>query len=73
MKYIAKPYLFNNKNLREFDDAMQAVLYLNEQLSDVEVDEQLDYTFIAPKATRGQLKESIAEYVGMSKLIIIDD
>lgn len=30
MKYIAKPYLFNNKNVKEFTDIKEAVRYLEE-------------------------------------------
>jgi len=32
MKYIAKPKLFNNTGMKEFDDAREAVLYLNQVL-----------------------------------------
>ena len=30
MKFIAKPYLFNNKNVKEFSDIKAAVKYLEE-------------------------------------------
>jgi hypothetical protein len=70
MIYVAKPYLFNNKNLKTFDNPLDAVLYLNSELSDTGIDETLDYSFVAPKATKSQLKFAIEEYVGMSKLII---
>ena len=70
MKYTAKPYLFNNIRAKSFDEPMQAVLYLNEMLSDKGVDEKLDYVFIAPKATEGNLKNALEDYVGMSKIII---
>ena len=72
MKYIAKPALFNNKGMKEFDDAREAVLYLNQVLSDNDVNSELDYVFIAPKASPKQLKHAIEEYVGISKLIIIE-
>jgi hypothetical protein len=49
---------------------MQAVLYLNDMLSDKGVDEKLDYVFIAPKATEGNLKNALEDYIGMSKIII---
>ena len=73
MKYTAKPYLFNNIRAKTFDKPMQAVLYLNSMLSDKGVNEELDYVFIEPKATEKNLKFAIQEYVGMSKLIIIED
>jgi hypothetical protein len=71
MKYIAKPKLFNNTGMKEFDDAREAVLYLNKVLSDTNVNPALDYTFIAPKASPKQLKHAIEEYVGIGKLICV--
>jgi len=71
MKYIAKPSLFNNKGLKEFTDAKDAVLYLNETLNDDSVNPELDYVFIAPKASPKQLKHAIEEYTGIGKLIIM--
>jgi len=70
MKYIAKPSLFNNKGLKEFLKAEEAVLYLNKVLSDSNVNPELDYVFIAPKASPKQLKHAIEEYVGIGKLIV---
>jgi len=70
MIYIAKPNLFNNKGLKEFDNAKSAIVYLNEALSDAGVDEKYDYVFIAPKVTDKKLKQSIEEYVGIGKLIL---
>ena len=70
MKYIAKPRLFNNVGMKEFDDAREAVLYLNKVLSDSIVKPELDYVFIAPKASPNQLKHAVEEYVGIGKLII---
>jgi hypothetical protein len=71
MKYIAKPSLFNNKGLKEFTEAKDAVLYLNETLNDDSVNPELDYVFIAPKASPKQLKHAIEEYTGIGKLIIM--
>jgi hypothetical protein len=71
MKYIAKPKLFNNTGMKEFDDAREAVLYLNQVLSDSVVKPELDYVFIAPKASPKQLKHAIEEYVGIGKLICV--
>ena len=69
MKYIAKPKLFNNMGMKEFDDAREAILYLNKVLNDDQVDPALDYVFIAPKASPKQLKHAIEEYTGIGKLI----
>ena len=71
MKYIAKPKLFNNMGMKEFDDAREAVLYLNQVLNDDSVDPSLDYVFIAPKASKTQLKHAIEEYQGIGKLICV--
>ena len=70
MKYIAKPALFNNKGLKEFDNAKDAIVYLNETLSSDNVDASLDYVFIAPKVADKQLKKSVEEYIGIGKLIV---
>ena len=70
MKYIAKPKLFNNTGMKEFDDAREAILYLNKVLNDDNVDPALDYVFIAAKASPKQLKHAIEEYVGIGKLIV---
>jgi hypothetical protein len=71
MKYIAKPKLFNNTGLKEFTDAKEAVLYLNKVLSDNDVNPELDYVFIAPKASKTQLKHAVEEYIGIGKLICV--
>ena len=71
MKYIAKPALFNNKGMKEFDDAREAVLYLNQVLSDNDVNSELDYVFIAPKASPKQMKHAIEEYTGIGKLVCV--
>jgi len=71
MKYIAKPKLFNNTGAKEFDTALEAVQYLNKVLSDNEVNPELDYVFIAPKASPKQLKHAIEEYIGIGKLVCV--
>ena len=71
MKYIAKPSMFNNKGLKEFTEAKDAVLYLNETLNDDLVSPHLDYVFIAPKASPKQLKHAMEEYMGIGKLIVV--
>jgi hypothetical protein len=69
MIYIAKPALFNNKGLKEFDNAKDAVLYLNESLSDKECNDN-DYVFVPPKSTDKHLKKAVQDYIGIGKLII---
>ena len=70
MIYIAKPALFNNKGLKEFDNAKDAVLYLNEILTDKGVDEKYDYVFVPPKSTDKQIKNAVEDYIGIGKLLI---
>jgi hypothetical protein len=70
MKFVAKPSMFNNRGMREFSEARDAVVYLNSVLSSDEVDPELDYLFIPPSASPKQLKHAIDEYVGIGKLII---
>jgi hypothetical protein len=71
MKYIAKPSLFNNKGMKSFSEAKDAVLYLNQVLNDDLVSPHLDYVFIAPKASPKQLKHAVDEYMGIGKLLIV--
>lgn len=72
MKYIAKPRLANNIGLKEFDDGLEAVKYLNEYLSPKDGDlDRFDYVFIAPSTSPKKLKKSIEEYSDMGKLIIV--
>jgi hypothetical protein len=71
MKYIAKPSMFNNKGLKEFTEAKDAVLYLNQVLNDDLVSPHLDYVFIAPKASPKQLKHAMEEYMGIGKLMVV--
>jgi len=73
MKYIAKPNLNNNNGRKEFDDAYQAVKYLNETLTDKGVDAKFEYTFVLPSTSKTQLKHAVDEYVGIGKLIVLDD
>ena len=69
-RYIAKPALFNNKGMKEFADAKEAIEYLNGVLNDEGINPELDYVFIAPKTSRTQLKHAIEEYIGIGKLIV---
>jgi len=71
MKYFAKPSLFNNKGLKEFNDAHEAILYLNKVLSDKDVKPELDYVFIAPKSSPKHLKHAIEEYIAIGKLVCV--
>ena len=76
MIYIAKPYMANNKDLKEFDNAIDAVEYLNSILTSKEGDEErFDYIFVPPKLSSGKaakkrLREAIEDYVNIRKLII---
>ena len=73
MKYIAKPRVANNTGLKEFDTALEAVIYLNEQLSAKEGDdERFDYVFVTPKVSKSQLKNSIEDYMNIGKLILVE-
>ena len=73
MKYIAKPKVANNTGLKEFDTALEAVIYLNEQLSAKEGDdERFDYVFVTPKVSKSQLKNSIEDYMNIGKLILVE-
>ena len=67
MKYIAKPNLFNNVGLKEFNEPVEALTYLNEILGAKAGDHQ-DYVFVAPSTSKRNLKKSIEEYVGIGKL-----
>ena len=71
MKYIAKPRLSNNTGLKEFENAVEAIKYLNQYLTPKDDDHE-DYVFIAPSTSQRQLKKSIEEYVGIGKLLIIE-
>jgi len=70
MKYIAKPSIHNNVGLKEFDNAKDAVLYLNDLLTPKEGDQdRLEYVFVAPSinardpmvASR-KLRKAVEEY-----------
>lgn len=67
MKYIAKPNLVNNVGLKEFNNPIDALTYLNEILS-AKTGDHRDYVFIPPSTSKRNLKKSIEEYVGIGKL-----
>jgi hypothetical protein len=67
MKYICKPNLFNNVGMKEFDNPIHALTYLNEFLAPKSSDHK-DYVFIAPSTSKRNLKKSIEEYIGIGKL-----
>jgi len=71
-QYVAKPYLFNDKDKKTFDNPYDAVYYLNQQLSDKVVEDRFDYVFIAPSINKRNLKKAIDEYTGIGKLQIIE-
>lgn len=70
--YIAKPFLANNIGIKKFDNPVDALTYLNDQLSAKEGDHK-DYVFIAPKTSQRHLKKSIEEYVGIGKLMLVPE
>ena len=73
MRYIAKPSICNNKGMKEFATALEAVVYLNEQLSAKEGDEErYDYVFVTPKTSPKQLKKSVEDYMNIGKLIEVN-
>lgn len=69
MRYIAKPKLFNNTDMKEFNNPVEALSYLNQYMLAKDTDHP-DYVFIAPSVSQRNLKKSIEEYVGIGKLII---
>lgn len=79
MKYIAKPSIHNNVGLKEFDNAKDAVLYLNDVLTPKEGDQdRLEYVFNPPSinardpmvASR-KLRHAVQEYMGIGKLSVV--
>ena len=69
MKYIAKPRLCNNTHMKEFDNAVDAINYLNDYMSAKEGDHE-DYVFITASTSKRNLKKSIEEYVNIGKLLV---
>ena len=53
--------------MREFDNPVHALTYLNEFLAPKSSDHK-DYVFVAPSTSKRNLKKSIEEYVGIGKL-----
>jgi len=72
MRYIAKPHLANKTGLKEFDNPIDALTYLNDFLAPKDGDHQ-DYVFIAPSTSKRNLKKSIEEYVGIGKLMLVPE
>lgn len=68
LKYICKPSLFNNKGMKTFIIAEDALEYLNEKLS-AKVDDE-NYIYIAPSMAKKDIQESLEEYQYMGKLTI---
>ena len=72
MKYIAKPRIANNIGMKEFDNELDAVLYLNSVLGVKEGDgERLDYTYVVPSASPKKLRKTVEEYIWIGKLIVV--
>ena len=78
MKFIAKPSIHNNRGIKEFDKARDAVLYLNEVLNHNPSDQdRLEYVFNGPsihakdpKVASRKLRNAVEEYQGIGKLIV---
>jgi hypothetical protein len=72
MKYIAKPRMSNSLGMKEFDNQLDAVLYLNSVLSAKDSDgERFDYTYVVPSASPKNLRRTVEEYVWIGKLIVV--
>ena len=72
MKYIAKPRIANNIGMKEFDNELDAVLYLNSVLGVKEGDgERLDYTYVVPSTSPKKLRKTVEEYMWIGKLIVV--
>jgi len=72
MKYIAKPRMSNSLGMKEFDNQLDAVLYLNSVLSAKDGDgERFDYTYVVPSASPKNLSRTVEEYVWIGKLIVV--
>jgi len=72
MKYIAKPRMSNSLGMKEFDNQLDAVLYLNSVLSAKDGDgERFDYTYVVPSASSKNLRRTVEEYVWIGKLIVV--
>jgi len=57
----------NNVGLKEFNNPIDALTYLNEILS-AKTGDHRDYVFIPPSTSKRNLKKSIEEYIGIGKL-----
>ena len=72
MKYIAKPRIANNIGMKEFDNELDAVLYLNSILGVKEGDgERFDYTYVVPSASPKKPRKTVEEYMWIGKLIVV--
>lgn len=70
-RWIAKPFLANNMGIKEFDNPKDAVEYLNEMLTDVDVDPELDYVFSTLSTTESRLEDSIDDFMNVRKLLMV--
>ena len=69
LNYICKPSLYNNKGMKTFHSALDALKYLNDILSPKEGDHS-DYIFIAPSTAPKDIQNSIEDYQYIGKLKI---
>ena len=67
IKYTCKPSLYNNKGMKVFYDAQDAVRYLNETLAFKDGDHP-DYVYIAPDMSN--INNALEDYMFMGKLSI---
>ena len=68
LKYICKPSLYNNKGMKTFTTAEDALIYLNDKLA-AKVDDE-NYIYIAPSMAKKDIQDSLEDYQFMGKLAI---
>lgn len=68
IKYICKPSLYNNKGMKTFNTAEEALGYLNEKLS-AKIDDE-NYIYIAPSMAKKDIEASLEDYQYIKKLVI---
>lgn len=72
-RWIAKPSLYNNNDMKDFDNPKAAIKYLNSKLTDVEVDPALNYMFSKLSTSPANIEESIDEYMNIRKLFMVNE
>jgi len=69
IKYVCRPVLANNKDMKTFSTALEAIEYLNEKLAAKEGD--VDYVFIPPN--KSNINDALEDYQYIKKLEIVWD